>query len=76
MEANEDVLVSEEASNILASTGLVEIYRKAAAHDTNQVVFLFEKSASEPSMAFEILFESFAKYIFVKKAFDAAKFLN
>ncbi|PAV63418.1 hypothetical protein WR25_08383 [Diploscapter pachys] len=36
MEANEDVLVSEEASNILASTGLVEIYRKAAAHDTNQ----------------------------------------
>ncbi|CAI4228235.1 unnamed protein product [Auanema sp. JU1783] len=36
MEANEDVLVSEEASAILASTGLIHIYTKAAAHDPNQ----------------------------------------
>ncbi|KAK6050877.1 hypothetical protein COOONC_11620 [Cooperia oncophora] len=36
MEGNEDVLVSEEASAILANTGLISLYQKAAAHDRNQ----------------------------------------
>ncbi|EPB72408.1 hypothetical protein ANCCEY_08510 [Ancylostoma ceylanicum] len=36
MEGNEDVLVSEEASTILANTGLISLYQKAAAHDKNQ----------------------------------------
>ncbi|RCN31048.1 hypothetical protein ANCCAN_23176 [Ancylostoma caninum] len=36
MEGNEDVLVSEEASTILANTGLINLYQKAAAHDKNQ----------------------------------------
>ncbi|KAK5966375.1 Component of oligomeric golgi complex 6 [Trichostrongylus colubriformis] len=36
MEGNEDVLVSEEASTILANTGLISLYQKAAAHDRNQ----------------------------------------
>ncbi|VDL77849.1 unnamed protein product [Nippostrongylus brasiliensis] len=36
MEGNEDVLVSEEASTILANTGLINLYQKAAAHDRNQ----------------------------------------
>ena len=40
MEANEDVLVSEEASAILANTGLIVLYTKASAHDTNQVFFV------------------------------------
>lgn len=38
MEGNEDVLVSEEASTILANTGLINLYQKAAAHDKNQVL--------------------------------------
>ncbi|VDM60134.1 unnamed protein product [Angiostrongylus costaricensis] len=36
MEGNEDVLVSEEASTILANTGFITLYQKAAAHDRNQ----------------------------------------
>ncbi|KJH52430.1 hypothetical protein DICVIV_01407 [Dictyocaulus viviparus] len=36
MEGNEDVLVSEEASTILANTGLINLYQKASAHDRNQ----------------------------------------
>lgn len=36
MEGNEDVLVSEEASAILANTGLINLYQKSAAHDRNQ----------------------------------------
>ncbi|KHJ92135.1 hypothetical protein OESDEN_07984 [Oesophagostomum dentatum] len=36
MEGNEDVLVSEEASTILANTGLINLYQKASAHDKNQ----------------------------------------
>ncbi|VDN19573.1 unnamed protein product [Cylicostephanus goldi] len=34
--SNEDVLVSEEASTILANTGLIHLYQKASAHDKNQ----------------------------------------
>uniref|UniRef100_A0A7E4VW48 Conserved oligomeric Golgi complex subunit 6 n=1 Tax=Panagrellus redivivus TaxID=6233 RepID=A0A7E4VW48_PANRE len=36
IDANEDVLVSEQASAILTNTGLLEIYRKALAHQPNQ----------------------------------------
>ncbi|VDN29801.1 unnamed protein product [Cylicostephanus goldi] len=36
MEGNEDVLVSEEASTILANTGLIHLYQKASAHDKSQ----------------------------------------
>lgn len=38
MEANEDVLVSEQATVILNQTGLIETYSKAAAHQPNQVI--------------------------------------
>uniref|UniRef100_A0A0N5AFU7 Conserved oligomeric Golgi complex subunit 6 n=1 Tax=Syphacia muris TaxID=451379 RepID=A0A0N5AFU7_9BILA len=36
MEANEDVLVSEQATSILTETNLIEIYSKASAHQPNQ----------------------------------------
>uniref|UniRef100_A0A914YWK5 Conserved oligomeric Golgi complex subunit 6 n=1 Tax=Panagrolaimus superbus TaxID=310955 RepID=A0A914YWK5_9BILA len=36
IDANEDVLVSEQASSILTNTGLIEFYRKAMAHQSNQ----------------------------------------
>uniref|UniRef100_A0A914EH67 Conserved oligomeric Golgi complex subunit 6 n=1 Tax=Acrobeloides nanus TaxID=290746 RepID=A0A914EH67_9BILA len=36
IDANEDVLVSEQASLILTKTGLVEIYTKCLAHQPNQ----------------------------------------
>ncbi|KAE9555581.1 hypothetical protein FO519_001252 [Halicephalobus sp. NKZ332] len=36
IDANEDVLVSEQASMILTNTGLIEIYRKSLAHQQNQ----------------------------------------
>ena len=39
MDANEDVLVSEQATSILTQTGLIEIYSKASAHQPNQVSF-------------------------------------
>lgn len=44
MDANVDVLVSEQATSILTQTGLIELYRKAAAHQPSQVflrLFLF-----------------------------------
>lgn len=36
IDANEDVLVSEQASMILTNTGLIEIYKKSLAHQKNQ----------------------------------------
>uniref|UniRef100_A0A1I7XUJ7 Conserved oligomeric Golgi complex subunit 6 n=1 Tax=Heterorhabditis bacteriophora TaxID=37862 RepID=A0A1I7XUJ7_HETBA len=36
IEGNEDVLISEEASAILANTGLIQLYQKAVAHDESQ----------------------------------------
>ena len=36
IDANEDVLVSEQASMILTNTGLIEIYKKCLAHQKNQ----------------------------------------
>lgn len=36
IDANEDVLVSEQASMILTNTGLIDIYRKCSAHQSNQ----------------------------------------
>ncbi|TKR72606.1 hypothetical protein L596_020025 [Steinernema carpocapsae] len=36
MDANEDVLVSEQATYILTETGLVDIYHKSANHQPNQ----------------------------------------
>lgn len=42
MEANEDVLVSEEASTILAQTGLINLYQRAAAHESAQVSNVLE----------------------------------
>lgn len=37
MEANEDVLVSEQASQVLINTDLMHIYTKSVAHQSNQV---------------------------------------
>uniref|UniRef100_A0A183H966 Conserved oligomeric Golgi complex subunit 6 n=1 Tax=Onchocerca flexuosa TaxID=387005 RepID=A0A183H966_9BILA len=37
IDANVDVLVSEQATFIITQTGLIELYRKAAAHQPSQV---------------------------------------
>lgn len=37
MSGHEDTLISEEASAILSSTGLIPIYQKAMAHNQSQV---------------------------------------
>lgn len=36
-DANVDLLVSEQATFIITQTGLIELYRKAAAHQPSQV---------------------------------------
>lgn len=38
IEANEDVLVSEQATQILVDTNMMELYTKAQAHQINQVI--------------------------------------
>ncbi|KAK0400775.1 hypothetical protein QR680_015445 [Steinernema hermaphroditum] len=60
MDANEDVLVSEQATYILTETGLVDIYHKAANHQPNQGP-MAEISGMEPERikASLTLFESF-----------------
>ncbi|VDN38807.1 unnamed protein product [Gongylonema pulchrum] len=60
MDANIDVLVSEQATSILTQTGLIELYRKSAAHQASQGS-LSEIAGMEPSRISSamILFDSF-----------------
>jgi hypothetical protein len=37
IEANEDVLVSEQASQVLVETDMMDLYTKSQAHQPNQV---------------------------------------
>ncbi|CAG9532892.1 unnamed protein product, partial [Cercopithifilaria johnstoni] len=59
-DANVDVLVSEQATFIITQTGLIELYRKAAAHQPSQGV-LSEIIGMEPSRISSTLssFDSF-----------------
>ncbi|KAM3728990.1 Conserved oligomeric Golgi complex subunit [Dirofilaria immitis] len=59
-DANVDVLVSEQATFIITQTGLIELYRKAGAHQPNQGA-LSEITGMEPSRISNalLLFDSF-----------------
>ncbi|VDK76245.1 unnamed protein product [Litomosoides sigmodontis] len=54
-DANIDVLVSEQATMIITQTGLIELYRKASAHEPSQGA-LSEIAGMEPSRITSILF--------------------
>uniref|UniRef100_A0A158Q7F7 Conserved oligomeric Golgi complex subunit 6 n=1 Tax=Elaeophora elaphi TaxID=1147741 RepID=A0A158Q7F7_9BILA len=54
-DANVDVLVSEQATFIITQTGLMELYRKAAAHQPSQGA-LSEITGMEPSRISSTLF--------------------
>ncbi|EJD74707.1 hypothetical protein LOAG_18017 [Loa loa] len=55
IDANVDVLVSEQATFIMTQTGLIELYRKAAAHQPSQGA-LSEITGMEPSHISSTLF--------------------
>lgn len=68
MEANEDVLVSEQATAILKRTGMIDLYSRAAAHQSKQVEW--NRKSLNDYEDFELLFLHFDNWnIWIPSAF-------